>query len=152
MAIEAPVSRYKKNNIKIFIAVLVGLAVWCVYDGYYNKAFIEEHTTESGPDSYLVGNKIAPPFFLGAAALLAGYFFVVKGRKITADENELVINGKKKISYDSIEKIDKTNFDAKGYFVIAYKDSSGGEVQRKLSDRDYDNLSNVLEHIAAKIS
>ncbi len=152
MAIEAPISKFKKNNIKIFIAVLIGLAVWFTYDGYYSQKFIEEHTTEEGPDSVLVFNQKSPPFFVGAAVILVVYFFVIKGRKIIAEENELIINDKVKIGYDSIEKIDKTHFDAKGFFVITYKDQAGDEIDRKLSDRDYDNLSSVLDHIAAKIS
>ena len=152
MAVEAPVSKYKKNNVKIFAAVLIGLAVWFAYDGYYNETFIEEHTTEQGPARTLSFNRKAPPFFAGAAVVLGVYFLMIKGRKIVADENELLINDKVKIGYDSVEKIDKTHFDSKGFFVITYKDDVGKEVDRKLSDRNYDNLKSVLEHIVAKIS
>ena len=64
--------------------------------------------------------------------------------------DELIINDKEKIAYDSIEKIDKTNFKSKGYFVITYKDQSGREVNRKLSDRTYDNLEAVLNEVVVK--
>ena len=121
MAIEAPLSKFKKNNKKIFIAVLLGLAVWFAYDGYLNKTFIEKHTKDGVADSDLVINQRAPYFMVGAAALLGISFFMIKNKKVIADDNNL-ITCKKTIPYDSIEKIDKTNFDAKGYFVITYKD------------------------------
>jgi hypothetical protein len=37
MAIEAPVSKYTKTNIKIYIAVCVAAAVIFAYDGYLSK-------------------------------------------------------------------------------------------------------------------
>ena len=53
---------------------------------------------------------------------------------------------------DAIQKIDKTYFDSKGYFIITHKDQNGREVNRKLSDRNYDNLGAVLDHLVAKIT
>ena len=153
MVIEAPISKFKKNNFKIYIAICIGLSIWCIYDGYYNEEWIAEHTNSDGtPMAYLTVNRSAPYYLIGAAVLLAGYFFVIKSKKIIADENELIISAKEKISYDAIEKIDKTNFESKGFFIVTYKDQSGGEVDRKISDRKYDNLSAVLEHLVAKIS
>jgi hypothetical protein len=153
MAIEAPLSKFKKNNFKIGIAICIGLAIWFAYDGYYNKEFKAEHTGEDGtPDSTLVFNQKAPPYLIGAAVLLGAYLFVIRNKKVVADETELAINTKEKIPYDSIEKIDKTNFDSKGHFTVTYKDEAGGEVNRKISDRTYDNLAAILEHLVAKIS
>ncbi len=151
MAIEAPLSKFKKNNKKIFIAVLLGLAVWFAYDGYLNKTYIEKHTKDGVADSDLVINQRAPYFMVGAAALLGISFFMVKDKKVIADDNNL-ITCKKTIPYDSIEKIDKTHFDAKGYFVITYKDDSGKETDLKLNDRTYDNLPAILDELVAQIS
>ena len=120
MAIEAPISKFKKNNIKIFIVILALMAIWFAYDGYFNEEFINEHTKDDGPDSSLVFNKKAPPFMAGGAVLLAVYLFTIGGKKIVADENELVISDTRKIAYDTIEKIDKTHFEDKGYFVVTY--------------------------------
>ena len=153
MAITAPLSKYKKNNIKLYIAFCIGFAVWCTYDGYLNEKWIQEHTDKEGnPETYLVFNRKAPYYLGGAAVLLAGYFFAISGRKIVAENNELIINDRGKIAYDSIEKIDKTNFKSKGYFVITYKDPSGKEINRKISDRMYDNLEALLNEIVLKIS
>lgn len=153
MAIEAPISKFKKNTFMIWIAVCIGAAVYCAYDGYFNEDFRSKHTNEDGkPDSTLVFNQKSPPYFVGAAVVLGAYLFVVGGRKIVADENELVISNKEKIPYDSIQKIDKTDFETKGFFVITYKNEGGIEVNRKLGDRTYDNLAPVLEHLVAKIS
>jgi len=62
------------------------------------------------------------------------------------------VAGKVRIPYDAIESIDKTHFDDKGFFTIIYKENSGPEVRRKLSDRQYDNLEVVLDHLVAKIT
>ncbi len=153
MAIEAPMSKFKKTNLKIYIAVCIALAIWCAYDGYFNEGWIKEHTNPDGtPKAYLVFNKKAPVFFGGAVVLLGVYLFVIKGRKLVADDNDLVVSTNEKIAYDSIQKIDKTNFDSKGYFIITYKDKDGREINRKISDKKYDNLKAILEHLVAKIS
>jgi len=153
MAIEAPLSKHKKNNFKIYIAVCIGLAIWFGYDGYFNEKFKERHTDANGtPDATLAVNQNAPPFLIGAGVLLGAYLFAIRNKKVIADENELVISDKERIPYDSIQKIDKTLFDSKGYFLITYKDKNSSEVNRKLSDRTYDNLTAILEHLVAKIS
>ena len=153
MAIEAPISKYRKTNLKIYIILCIAVAAWFAYDGYINKDFIEKNTDEDGrPNSTLIFNQKAPPFFAGAAVLFGVYLFVVKNKKLIADENELVFSDKDKIHYDSIQSINKTYFDKKGFFVITHKDEKGKEINRKLSDRNYDNLAAILDHLVAKIT
>jgi len=152
MAIEAPISKFKKNNLKIYIAVCIVATVWFGYDGYYNEKFIDKHSPEGVPDTTLIFNQKSPPVFIGAAVLLGAYLFVISRRKVLADENELVINAREKIPYDSIQKLDKTHFSSKGFFIITYKDNSGSEIQRKLSKRTFDNLAPILDHLVEKIS
>ena len=150
MAIEAPLSSYKKKNILIVVAVLIGVGAWFAYDGYKNPDFIKKHTVDGVADSTLNFNRKAPPFMIGAGILLGIYFVVIKGKKIVADENELIA-GSTTVSYDSIEKINKTHFDKKGFFIVTY--SQGGQNKElKLSDRTYDNLGAVLDQIVSKIS
>ncbi len=50
MAIEAPPSRYKRSNFKIWMALLIGLSIIFAYDGYLSqypwsqrRSFYEEH-------------------------------------------------------------------------------------------------------------
>ena len=150
MAIEAPLSNYKKKNILIVIAVLVVVGGWFAYDGYKNEGFIKDHTIDGVADSTLVFNRKAPPFMIGAGILLGIYFVTIKGKKIVADENELVC-GKVKVAYDAIEKINKTHFDKKGFFIVTYS-QDGQSKDLKLSDRIYDNLGAVLDQIVSKIS
>lgn len=153
MAIEAPLSRYKRNNFKIYIVVCIVAALWFGYDGYVNETFMREHVDEEGnPNSTLVFNRTAPPVFIGGALLLLAYFYAVRGRKVVAEEDALLVAGKERIPYDAIEKIDKTHFETKGFFTITYKNESGKEVQRKLGDRSYDNLGTILDHLVAKIT
>ena len=152
MTLEAPLSRYKKQNMLIAIVALVGLAVWCVYDGHYNKSFIKKHVDENGnPHGWLVVNRIAPPYLIAGAALTTGYFFAVRNKKVVADESELKACGKT-IEYSAIESINKTHFDSKGFFVVTFKDPQGQNRALKLSKYTYDNIPAVLDHLIAKIS
>ena len=153
MAIEAPLSRYKRNNFAIYVAVCLVGTIWFAYDGYFNKAFIKKHTDLEGKADFdLTFNRMAPPFCVAAAVLLGGCYLTVRKRKLVADDEALVVAGKERIPYDAIEKIDKTHFDKKGVFTVFYTSGDGREVQRKLSDREYDNLAAILEHLVAKIT
>ncbi len=195
MPIEAPVSKYAKTNIKIYITACLAAAVIFAYDGYLSKykwsgrySFYQKHVLDNGgiPNAAMKFNTMSPPFFLGAAVLFTVYLFVIKKNKLIADENELVFSEKKRIPYDAIEKINKTHFRSKhesttvkrefvghpndvleeskeevkeeckdeptGYFIITYKNKDGKEINQKLSDRKYDNLPAILDHLVAKIS
>jgi hypothetical protein len=153
MSIEAPASKHKKKTLALYIFFCIALALWCAYDGYINKDWIAEHTDADGnPKTYLVFNRRAPAYLVGASVLLGAYLFAIRKRKIVADNTELLINGKEKISYESIEQINKTHFESKGFFIITYKDDNSSDVHRKVSDRDYDNLGPVLDELVAKIS
>ncbi len=152
MAIEAPLSKHKKASFKIYIAVCIVLAVWFSYDGYFSEGFREKNTNADGsPNSTLIFNQKSPPFFIGVAVLLGAYLFAARNKKVIADENELIISDKERIAYYSIQKIDKTHFDSKGFFLITYN-KGGSEVSRKLSDKTYDNLAAILDHLVTKIS
>jgi hypothetical protein len=153
MAIEAPISKYKRNTLIGGIIFLGGFGIYCIYDGYYNEEFIKKYKdAEGNPNSTLVFNQKSPPYLIGAAALLGVYLFAIKNKKLLADENELIISSKERISYDSIQQIDKTYFEKKGFFVITFKDKDGKEARRKLNERTYDNLAAILDHLVAKIS
>jgi len=143
MPIEAPVSKFAKTNIKIYIGACLAAAVIFAYDGYLSKykwsgrySFYQEHVIDNG----------------GIPNAAMKFNIVIKRNKLIADENELVFSNKTKIAYDSIQKINKTHFDKKGYFVITYKNESGKEIARKISDRKYDNLKAILDHLVAKIT
>ena len=153
MSIEAPASKHKKRTFTFYIVACIAGALWCAYDGYVSKDFIAKHKDADGnPETYLVFNRQAPPYFVGLGILLGAYLFTIRKRKLIADKTELVISGKEKISYESIEQIDKTHFERKGFFVITYKDSNLSDVSRRISNRDYDNLGPVLDELVAKIS
>jgi len=153
MAIEAPLSKYRKNGLIIYIVVCLAASAWFAYDGYLNENFKASHTGEDGKaDSTLAFNRKAPPVGAGVAVLLAGYLLAIRGKKLVADENHFVVSDKERIPYDSIRQIDKTTIDSKGYFVVTYKNESGNEIKCKISNRDYDNLGAVLDHLVGKIS
>jgi hypothetical protein len=152
MAIVAPISKFRRTNLIIYIAVCIGIAIYCAYDGYFNTKFIEKHSSDGVPDSTLIFNQKAPPFFTGAAVILAVYLFTIKNKKLAAEEDELIISDKEKIAYDSIRQIDRTYFESKGYFLITDRGKNGKEVERKISDRQYDNLKAILDHLVAKIT
>lgn len=160
MTIEAPMSRYKKQNILLITTMLVIAAGIFGYDGYLSQykwsgrySFYEKHVVKNGgvPSSDMDFNRYSPPFMVIGAALITVYFFMVRGKKVVADEAGLKACGKT-IDYGAIEKINKTHFDSKGFFVVTYKDSQGQSCDLKISDRTYDNLPAVLDHLVAKIS
>lgn len=153
MAIEAPLSRYKRNNFAIYVLVCLVAAAWFAYDGYFSETFIRAHTDAEGrPDFDLVFNRIAPPFCVGGAVAFAAYFWAIRKRKLVADDNALTVAGKETIPYDAVEKIDKTHFEKKGFFILTYTRGDGKEVHRKLSDRQYDNLPAILDLLVARIT
>ena len=152
MAVEAPISRFKKNNIKIYmVACLLG-AAWFGYDGYVSKDFQKEHTDADGKmDSTLYANKKGAPIALAGAIVLAFYFLAIKDRKVVADESELKLPAEDAIPYAKIESLDKTHFAQKGYFIINYKDWKDRPTSKKLSDRNWDNLAAVVDHLTVKL-
>lgn len=152
MAIVAPLNKYKVKTYLLYIAVMVGFAAWLFYDGNYNQAFREKHAPDGKPDGTMKFNQKAPAYLVGAAALLGVYLLVIRNKKVVAEDNAIVIDGKPGIPYESIQKIDKTDFNKKGCFIFTYKTPDGKETDRKLSDRDYDNLKAILDHLVAKIS
>jgi hypothetical protein len=146
MTIEAPLSKYKRNSFLIGMAICVGLSVWCAYDGYLSPTFKEAH------HEWWVTNRAAPFILLPFAAIMGIWLHAIRGRKLVANDSELVIANKSRISYDAIESIDRTDFEGKGSFTIIYKHANGREAKRKLSDREFDNLAAVLDLLIAKIS
>lgn len=105
-----------------------------------------------GPDETMLFNQISPAFFVAGAVILAIRLRRSRNIKLVAEENELIVAGREKIPYDAIDSIDRTYFEKKGFFTIIYKKPNGGEARRKLSDRDYDNLAPILDHLIDKIS
>lgn len=158
MSVEAKASKYSLKTLKIYIFAAALAAVVFGYDGYCSKyewskrtEFHNKHVVDGVADATMSFNYYAPPALL----ILAGWFafqLVIKGKKkVVAGDADMDICGEV-ISYDSIEKIDKTHFDSKGYFVFTYKNEKDVEQQVKLSDRDYDGLNGVLDKIVEKIS
>ena len=130
---------------------LVGFGVYCIYDGYYNQAFIEKYTKDGKPDATLLFNQKSPPVLFVLAAALAGRWVLIRKRKVVALDTELVINDKTHIPYDAIEQIDKTQFKKKGQFVVTYT-QGGQQYHQKLSENTYDNMAAILDHLVAQIS
>ena len=152
MAVVAPLSRYKRNNVLIYITVCLVGTIWCAYDGYFNEDFAKAHTNAEGQAEWeLVFNRVAPPFLAAGTFFFGGWFYIIRKRRLVADDEALTVPGKGVIRYDAIEKIDKTHFKQKGHFTIFYA-CNGNEAQLKLNDRQYDNLSEILDQIVAKIT
>ena len=149
----ATFSKFKKQNLLIFMTIAILAAGYCVYDGYFNESFIKKHTSQDGvPSSTLVFNQKSPPYFVAIAVLFAVRFFMVRNRKITTNDNGLNISRKLAIPFDKIQSINKTNYDQDGYFTLTYKDDSKNEKSLKLSSKTYDNIDTVLDEIISKIS
>jgi hypothetical protein len=160
MVVVAPFCQYKKTNFKIYIVMLLAFAAYLGYDGYLSKYkwskryhFYEDHVTKNGgkSDTTMKVNRYSPPFMIVGAIGIAVWYRKVKDRKLIADDEALVFSEKDKIPYNSIEGI-KDNYKSKGFFVVEYKLPDGRKSQRKISDRNYDNLDAVLELLVSKIT
>jgi predicted AlkP superfamily phosphohydrolase/phosphomutase len=147
MAAVATLGTYKKNSFKIYIFICLALAVWLTYDGYFSPEFAEKHTKDGKADSTLKANRVSPFILLPAALVWALWWRAVKDKNIVADGNSLTLANGRKIDYDKIEKIDKKNFEKKGYFVITCKNDAGKDAEVKLSDKDFDGLEEVLTEL-----
>ena len=154
MAIEAPLSRYRRNSLIFMIVVAVGGGLWFAYDGYLSETFIQKHKdAETGePDFDLKVNRAAPPYMFLAAVLIAGYWALIRHRKIVATETELVISKRLIIPYAAIQSIDKTHFSDRGYFDILYQRPDGSEAKTRIDDRKFDKLQPLLDHLIAQIT
>ena len=161
MEIVAPISSYKKNGLKIYMVGCFIAAAVLAYDGYLSKYewsqrydFYKKHVVDNDnqPDGTMLFNRYVSVLALVGGIYFAARFFQKKDDKIIADDNAVTFCGGEKINYDSIEKIDKSAYNSKGYFVFTYKDSSGGEKDKKLSNKDWDNLDAVMNLMVEKIS
>ncbi len=157
MAIEAPVSKYNKNNLKLYIGFLLILSAALAYDGYLSQyewskrtSFYEKHVTDGVPDGTMKFNRIFPFIGLAGIAWFGYRLYAIQSKKVVVDDNTLTVDGDE-IPLDSIESIDKTHYEKKGNFTVTYRRDNETRTLA-LSDRSYDNLSAVLDHIVAKIS
>ncbi len=152
MALEIPSSNYSIKNFLIFGFILLGVSVWFINDGYNPNSNYYKKEMEKGEGQPTLDLKInrATPFLTGAFAI---YCFVsmalLKKRKIVADDNGLQIDGKTAIPYSAITKLDKRNFQEKGYFILFFQEN-GSERALKFSDKHYDKLGLLLDEIISK--
>ncbi len=151
MAVIAPMGKYRKHSFMIYIFVCLGFAAWFTYDGYFSQKFIESHTIDGMPDATLKANRYGPYVLVVIAALLGLRWWMVKDKKVVADGKALIFDDGVRIEYSSIEKIDKTQFDKKGSFIITYKDSSGRQINRTLCDKNWDNLDSILNELVTAL-
>lgn len=161
MTLEAPISKYKKHNMLITMVILLGIAAVLGYDGYLSKyewsgrynSFYKKHVVDNNgvPDGDMKLNQYGAIVLL-AFGLYNGFnYWKTKDKKIVADDQGLSYEGLT-IAYNQIESIDKTFFDSKGYFTIHYRDSQQQARTLKFSDRQYDHLPAILDHLASKLS
>jgi len=147
MALEFKYSSYRVNNFAIAALLLLGLSAWFIYDGYHKVDFIEKHSDAGVPDDTLKFNRSFWYAGIPAAVVSAGFFFVLRGRKILVDDNTINISGKK-IPLDAIESLDQSNFKEKGFFIIHH-----GEGQStKFSRNQWDGMNRLREFVIEKIS
>ena len=122
-------------------------SLWFGYDGWFGEyQDTELEKNEGQPTVNLLVNRYAPI----PLALIALYSLItglkVTSKRIIADDHGLTIDDGKIIPYSDMRKIDKTNFDKAGYFLIEYEEAETTQ-QLKISDRQYNNLGLILDEI-----
>lgn len=152
MDIIAKYSSYRLGNLKIAVAVLLGLSVWCVYDGYFNQKFIDKHTTVEGKaDDTLICHKYFAYIGVPGAAAVLAVFAVKRKKQIIAKNDCLVLEDGSSIAYKSIEELDQTDYDIDGKFKLTYI-SGGNEKSVVFSNKNWDGLDKLLDFLITKIS
>lgn len=160
MAVEAPVSKYHRNNQLLYTVACAVVALILAYDGYLSKyewsqrySFYEKHVIENDnkPDDVMKFNRYAPIALIFGAAFFGYRYYTLKGRKIVVDETAVHMP-EGDIGIDSIQAIDKTHYESKGYFELIRKTGKDSNERVKLSSKSYDNLDAVLEDLASRIS
>ena len=147
MAIEATGSKHGKNSGFIIALVCVLVGGYCLYDGWLNEEFQQNHITDGKPDVTLNVNRIWLPI---TCLIVAAYSVIsatrVGGKKIVASEEGLSFSGGQTIAYSNIKQIDKRYFDKEGHFILSYKEADTDK-RLKLSGRKYDNLGMLLDEL-----
>jgi hypothetical protein len=123
------------------VASLV-FAVYCYYDGWINPAY-------KTPAEY--GNQLfnrAGTVVLGALFIyfLISFFAILKTR-VVADETGIDVNGKFKIDYSSITRVNDKNYE-KGLMDLYYKDSGGQEKKYTLDNYKITSFEDIVEEIS----
>jgi len=150
MAVEAPGSKYSRNNKWIVAVVCLAGALWFGYDGWvgdYSKTQLAEN--EGKPTANLQFNRYAPIPLVIIAIVSAISAQGVASRKIVADEKGLVFPGGELIAYASIESIDKRFFEKEGRFSVQYSEGGVSKTIR-FSDRKNDNLGLLLDEVVRR--
>jgi hypothetical protein len=111
-----------------------------------------KHTEDGRPNQNLLFNRYAPLGMVAGVAILGMWLVHIRGLKVVATATELIVSGQPAIPYDSIQQIDKTHFEKKGFFVITYKTDGDREAIVRLDDRHYDNLGPILDRLVEKIT
>ena len=153
MAVEVVGSRYTGRTNYMIAAACVVFGLWFLYDGWFNKDFIQEHsvvneeTGEKSLDPTLQVNRTWIPIGCGVVMI---YFVIaavrLKSKKIVADSEGLILSDGRKIAFNDIRQIDKRFFDQKGHFTIEYEQADQTK-EMKFDDRTWDGLGLLLDEI-----
>lgn len=85
---------------------------------------------------------------LGLGSLI--WFFRVRGRKITAAEDGLILSDQTAIHWNSITVIDNRKWTSHGIVTITYKSPENGARQVKMDGVIYENLGPLLNEVASR--
>ena len=114
MAIEAPLSSYKKKNMIFIACLLIGAGLWFYYDGYHKQEFIEKHTIDGKIDSTLNFPQKNRRRFLLVREFFTVYLFIIKGKKIIADEEAIKTRQRNDCCTTVLKKLTKRILTARG--------------------------------------
>ncbi|MBN2210505.1 MAG: hypothetical protein JW709_03835 [Sedimentisphaerales bacterium] len=149
MAVIATGSKHSRNTCYIIAAACIIFAGWFAYDGWISETYQQENTVDGKPNTNLLTNRYIPiPLVLVAAYFLFASMQVAR-RKITADEEKLVLDNGVVIPYTAINKIDKRYFEKEGHFTIEYS-AEGAQRTVKLRDARYDGLGLLLDEVVRR--
>ncbi len=128
MAIIGVLANARKWRLVIYMLASAACSVYCYYDGWINKAY----QTEAKAGDRLFNQVGAIVLGVLFVILIVRFFLALKTR-VVVDESGMDVNGKFKIAWPSIIRVDDRNLE-KGLLDIFYKGTEGGSEKKYVLD------------------
>ena len=149
--VTAPASTEPAVRLFIMAAMLLGIGLWCLYDGYFTDQFKSGPPDELNPYLNYAFNRYGPFVFIPV-----GLVFLVLGllgmrKTIVADQEGIGYEGKARIPWSNVTGMDASKLKDKGILKLHYHEG-GGKVELVLDSYKLKNFKELVRLVEAKVS
>lgn len=139
MALVCGLAKSRKMKWIIYIILALGAGIYCYYDGFVSEKYLKDL-------SNLWFNRVGSIVLAVAFVVLVIGFFVILKTRIAADDDGIDVNGKSKIPWKDIVRIDDGNVE-KGLVDIFYT-VEGQEEKWTADSYKIDRFDELLDMIS----